>query len=69
MSESLFDKVNPKDIKGEHRCFLANIAKFLRTLFYGTPPVTASAVLKNSYIFRKTSVGEAQYIYIFNKYD
>ena len=31
-----------------HRCFAVNIAKFLRTLFYGTPPVTASG--KNSKI-------------------
>ena len=31
-----------------HRCFAVNIAKFLRTLFYGTPLVTASG--KNSKI-------------------
>ena len=34
----------------QHRCFLVNIAKFLRTPFFGTPPVAASVVLKNSYI-------------------
>ena len=39
----------------QDRCFIVNIAEF----FYGTPPVAASAVLKNSYIPRKTSVAEA----------
>ena len=39
----------------QDRCFIVNIAEF----FYGTPPVAASAVLKNSYIPKKTSVAEA----------
>ena len=42
-----------------HRCFLVDIGKFLRTPFYGTPSVAASAVLKKSYIPMKTSVAEA----------
>ena len=46
--EPLFNKVDSKDIKQlQHMCFLVNIAKFLRTLFYGIAPVAASAVLKN----------------------
>ena len=53
-------KLSPKTPKMfQHRCFLVNIARFLRTPFFGTPPVAASAVLKNSYIPRKTSVAEA----------
>ena len=57
--ESLFDKVDSRDTKeAPTRCFLVNVAKFLRTPFYGTPPVAASAFLKNSYIPTKTSVTE-----------
>ena len=31
--------------------------------------MVASAVLKNSYNPKKTSVAESKYIYLFNKYD
>ena len=43
-------KLTPKTTKRlQRRCFLVNTAKY-------PPPVAASAVLKNSYIPRKTSV-------------
>ena len=29
----------------QHRCFLVNIAKFLKTAFYRTPPVAASGFI------------------------
>ena len=65
----LLIKLTPKTSKRlQHRCFLVNIAKFLRTPFLRNTPVTASAVLKNSYIPRKAPVAEAEYIYLFNKY-
>ena len=46
--ESLFNKA--ADLKAfeffknrlQHKCFSVNIAKFLRSYFYGTPPVAAS---------------------------
>ena len=50
-------KLSPKSL--QHRYFLVNIAKFLRTPFLRKTSVAASAVLKNSYIPRKTSVAEA----------
>ena len=51
MLESLFNKV--ADLKArnfikkrlEHRYFPVNIEKFLRTIFYRTPPVAASYLL------------------------
>ena len=33
-----------------------NIAKFLRTLFYGTPPVAASNILKNL-VYSQENIG------------
>ena len=42
--------------KHKHRCFLVNIAKFLRTLFYGTPPVAASNILKNL-VYSQENIG------------
>ena len=60
MLESLFNKVDSRDIKEAPTQVLScEYCKFLKTHFYGTPPVAASAVLKNSYIPRKTSVSEA----------
>ena len=44
---SLFNKVDSKDTKGAPtQVFSCEYCKILRTLFYGTPPVTASAVLE-----------------------
>ena len=60
MLESFFNKVDSKDTKhAPTQVFLVNIGKFLRTPFYGTTSVAASAVLKKSYIPMKTSVAEA----------
>ena len=46
--ESLFNKVDSKDTK-----------KGPTEVFYGTPPVAPSVVLKNSYIHRKAPVADA----------
>ena len=70
MLESLFNRVDSKDIKeAPTQVFPCEYCEICINFFYGTPPVGASAVLKNSYIFKKTSVAEAHYIYVFNKYD
>ena len=57
MLESLFNKVDSKEALTQvFPCEYCEICK--NTFFYGTPPVAASVVLKNSYISRKTSVAE-----------
>ena len=61
MLESLFNKVDSKDTKeAPTQVFSCEYCKIIKnTFFYGTPLVVTSAVLKNSYIPRKTSVAEA----------
>ena len=53
----------------QHRGFLVNIAKFLRTVFYGTPPVAAAAVLKKFLYFHKNIDGGGSIHLHFYKYD
>ena len=61
MLKSLFNKVDSKDTKeAPTQVFYFEYCEiFKNTIFYGRPSVAASAVLKNSYIPRKTSVTEA----------
>ena len=59
MLESLFNKVDSKDIKeAPTEVFSCEYCKN----FHGTPPVAASATLSNSYILRKTSLAEAHHL-------
>ena len=61
MLESLFNKVDSKDTKeAPTQVFSCEYYEiFKNTFFNGALPVAASAVLKNSYMPRKTSVAEA----------
>ena len=61
MLEYLFNKVDSEDTKeATSQVFSCEYCKiFKTTFFYGTLPLAASAVLKNSDISRKTSVAEA----------
>ena len=59
MLESLLNKVDSKDIKKAPTQVLRILQNFQEQLFHGTGPVAASAVLKQWYIPRKTSVTEA----------
>ena len=50
--------------KLKHRCFLVNIAEFLRTLFLRTPPVAASAVLKK-FVDSQENIGGGGSIHLY----
>ena len=69
--ESLFNKVDSKDIKeAQTQVFSCEYCEiFKNTFFTELLRWLLLLFLKNSYILRKTLVAEAQYIYIFYKYD
>ena len=53
--------------RDEHRCFPVNIAKFLKTAFYRTPPVTASllCIITCSSLVTMISKNEQEFLIFF----